>query len=182
MAVEKFHGKYVTATDALSVVDMPTIDEGCQMLREASEKLNKLSDKINALKDMCDRDALSIGGENMEALIEEYERRTKDFSLYINDLSETLQNTTQRVFNRKQTIFNDEARKLEKEEELRRNEISIETTPVVSEEENIRIAHEMEEQRQIQEKEQMNAEIERYNKDVDVETARVVDGGDSLEW
>ena len=61
----------------------------------------------------------------MEAIIEEYGKRTRDFSLYINDLSETVNTTTQRVVNRKQVIFNEEAKRLDEQEAL----LHLDTTP-----------------------------------------------------
>ncbi|MBR4693255.1 MAG: hypothetical protein IKQ06_05100 [Bacilli bacterium] len=125
MAIEKYQGKYVIAEDALKVIDMPTINNGCRMLKDASEKLENLSKKIEVLKDLINRDSLSVSDSNMEAIIEEYEKRTRDFSLYINDLSETVNTTTQRVVNRKQVIFNEEAKRLDEQEAL----LHLDTTP-----------------------------------------------------
>ena len=125
MAIEKYQGKYVVAEDALKVIDMPTINSGCRMLKDASEKLDNLSKKIEVLKDLINRDTLSISDSNMEAIIEEYGKRTRDFSLYINDLSETVNTTTQRVVNRKQVIFNEEAKRLDEQEAL----LHLDTTP-----------------------------------------------------
>ena len=125
MAIEKYQGKYVVAEDALKVIDMPTINSGCRMLKDAAEKLDNLSKKIEVLKDLINRDTLSISDSNMEAIIEEYGKRTRDFSLYINDLSETVNTTTQRVVNRKQVIFNEEAKRLDEQEAL----LHLDTTP-----------------------------------------------------
>ncbi len=106
------------------------------MLKDASEKLERISKKIYDLKESYNSDTLTVSNLNMEEMIEHYEKLANDFSLYINDLSETLEKATQRVVNRKQTIFNEEARRLDEKEALL-HEGS--TTPVTTPEEEVEI-------------------------------------------
>ena len=118
MAIEIYRGKYISADDATKVIDMPTINDGCRMLKDASDRLERLTKKIDLLRETCSKEAISIDGSSMEELIEHYEKLTNDFSLYISDLSDALSKTTQRVVNRKQTILNEEARRLDDKEAL----------------------------------------------------------------
>lgn len=118
MAIEKYQGKYVIAEDALNVIDMPNIQAGCKMIKDVSQQLSVLAKKVNLLKDYYNSDNLSIDSVDMEQFVDDHEKRMRDFSLYLSDLSETIMNTTQRVINRKQFAFNEEARILDEQQAL----------------------------------------------------------------
>ena len=118
MAVERYLGTYISAEDASKLIDIYTINDGVRMMRESSDKLETLAKKINLLAEYCNRDALSANGANMEEMVTEYERHTRDFAIYLQDLASALQTTSQRIFNRKQIIMNEEAKKLDKQEVL----------------------------------------------------------------
>lgn len=113
MAVERFHGKYIYGENARQYIDIDTINDACRIMKEASNKLNAISEKIDRLRELCSKDALSVDGEGMDERIEAYENFMNDFSLYIDDLSNTIRDTTQRVFNRKQIILNEEAKRMD---------------------------------------------------------------------
>lgn len=127
MAIERYQGKYVSADDALKAIDMPTINDGCRMLKDAAERLNMLTKKIDLLGETYNRDAISVSGDNMEEVVAEYERNTTEFYNYIFDLADMLEQTTQRVVNRRQTILNEVAKQLDRKEALLHNEIPIDT-------------------------------------------------------
>ena len=123
MAVEMFRGKYVNAESATNYIDINSISEGCQMMKDAADKLNDISKKIDLLKEICNKEALSVQGVSMEDIIEMYEKNTKDMSLYISELSDTVLSTTQRVVNRKQIILNEAAKIDEQKEAALREDV-----------------------------------------------------------
>ena len=111
MAIDVYHGTYVTAEDANDYIDVNTIQSGCSMMKEAADKITAIKDKINTLKELCDGDTLTINGQTMEDQIQEFEDNTNNFALYINELSETVSSAATRALNKKQIIFNEEAKK-----------------------------------------------------------------------
>lgn len=117
MAIEVYHGKYVTAEDVGTIIDLATINECCKTFKTVADKLETISGKIRTLKEVCNKDALSFGSRSMEDIIEQYEKSVKDLSLYLSELAQTIINTTLRVMNRKQTILNEEAIRQDKEKE-----------------------------------------------------------------
>jgi len=117
MAIEVYHGKYVTAEEAISYFDLATINDCCKTFNTVSEKLVVIANKIKTLQDICTKDAVSFGNMNMEDNIIEYEKSVRDLSLYLSDLASTIMNTTFRVINRKQVLLNEEAAHEDKEKE-----------------------------------------------------------------
>lgn len=109
MAIDMFHGTYVDAEDAKNYIDQGTIVTGCQKMDEASNKMTQIIKKVQRLKELCSRENLSVGGLNLDEIIENLENHVEQISLYINDLSGNIVGTTQRVVNRKQVILNEEA-------------------------------------------------------------------------
>ena len=138
MAIERFQGKYITAEDATRTIDVPTIYDGCKMMKSAADKLDVLTKKIDVLRETYNRDAFSVS----EEIVEEYEKRTNNFSLYINDLAEMIEKTTTRVANRKQIILNEEAKRLDEQEALLHNDVSINSPETNDDSETISINNE----------------------------------------
>ena len=113
MAIEVYQGNFVSAENASKYIDQATINDGCRMLNEASEKLALIAKKISLLRELCSKDALNIQGQTLEEKIETYEEDTNNFSVYLSELSEYLLNATQKVVNRKQVILNEEAKAID---------------------------------------------------------------------
>lgn len=113
MAIEIYRGKYVTGDSAREYIDIDTINDGCKLMKSASEKLDIIQKKIDYLKEFCSKEALYIQGESLEEKINSYEKNVNNFSGYIDDLSNTIEATALRVFNRKQVILNEDAKRLD---------------------------------------------------------------------
>lgn len=114
MAIPIYQGEFVQARNVLEEIDQPTIEDGCRILADSSDKLNQITKKIEQLKEFCSKEHLMIQGANLEDPIELFQKDTEHFALYISELSTAISSATQRVVNRKQMMYNEEAKKLDK--------------------------------------------------------------------
>lgn len=113
MAIERYHGKYVSANTARQYIDIDSIQQGCRMMDLSSEKLKDISRKIELLKEICSKDALAFEGKGIEDKIENYRAKISDFSQYIDNLSRNISSSSLRVYNRRQVILNEESKRLD---------------------------------------------------------------------
>ncbi len=115
MAIERYKGTIVIAEDASELIDINTINDGCNLMNQAAKKLEEITAKIVFLQEKCNRNTLSINNTNLENVIKQYEQNTRSFYKYIYNLSNQIQTTSTRIKNRKQVILNEEAKQLEKQ-------------------------------------------------------------------
>ena len=110
-----YKGQYVEAESVGKYIDIESITEGCNYLKEITNTLQVVSGKIIATKDYCTKENFSINEVTVEDEIEFCGNGIKETSLYLQDLVDMIMTALKKAIENKQLLLNEKAEEEEKQ-------------------------------------------------------------------
>ncbi len=107
--LESFHGSYVNAASASTMLDISTILEGCSEVENEANHISEYVNKIADISSSMNKDNFSINGETVYKLVDDYCTQMNDVEVQIMSMVEQIRAAVEAQYNKIQEQLNYEA-------------------------------------------------------------------------